>query len=39
MQWLNQKVLHVAATDILSYFEMLRKFLEHQQFLIRTRKA
>ena len=28
--WFNQHVLHVAATDILSYLEILRAFLEYQ---------
>ena len=30
LEWFNQHVLHVAATDILSYFEILRAFLEDQ---------
>ena len=30
LEWFNQHVLHVAATDILSYLEILRAFLEYQ---------
>ena len=30
LAWLNKHVLHVAATDILSYLEILRAFLEYQ---------
>ena len=39
MPWFNEHVLHVAATDILGYLEKFLAFLEHQQFLIRARRA
>ena len=36
LDWLDKHVLHVAATDILGYLEKLRRFLQHEQSLLRS---
>ena len=36
LEWFNQHVLHVAATDILGYLEKLRRFLQHQHSLLNS---
>ena len=36
LEWFNQHVLHVAATDILGYLEKLRRFLKRQHSLLNS---